>query len=320
MASRAKAAPKVILVVGKSNSGKSTAARSILGDGRSSRVAVVNDRSDESPPAYERRGWEEVDGLEDTAVLIEDVTDCTEAQFKILQSLCNYGAHHSNLRPILILTHSIQKTGLRGVLAYATHVLLTLCKTNASALGQCLDFLKFPKGEKERLQREFVDAASGDRYGYCELDLGSGKLVVDASLPRREEAAPDGGDAAAATPPPPPRIEASRYLEHLKNPKKALLLHDVIYPRLTDKIKALGGNYELRLVSKSDGRSVSVSFLDYLDTLTDESKRPTREMRSVHTYVRKRVLVPDCLISNPAMKECNTPINNSRKRKKKKKR
>jgi hypothetical protein len=299
----------VVVIVGPSHSGKSTAARAILGDGAIRRVSVLNDRSDESPAAYERVEWGEADGLRDTALLVEDLIACTDSQFKILQNLCNFSAHHSDCTPILILTHAIQRNGLGGILTYANRVLFTLRRTNASSLGHALDFLKFPKKEKERLVAEFVTASAGEGYGHCELNLESGKFVSKAAA----AAAPAEGKA---TPPP---IDASRYLEHVKDPKKALLLHDLIYPRLSDKIKTAGGSYELRLRTKA-GEAVRASFVDYLDTLTDNSKRPTGAMRGVHKFVKEHVLIPDCLIANEALKEFGTTVINKNEKRRKRRR
>jgi hypothetical protein len=280
--------PKVIIVTGASHSGKSSLVRQHLKNHKN--VALLNDQSDDPFPSNFRRvKWSEVKDLRDTAVVVEDVLSVSEKDFKSLQWLCNYAAHHLNCSPIWILSHSILRTNVVALINYATNLFFTLSPTSVTSLAAALTHLKFERSERERMQREFSAAAKGGGFGYYELDLETGHFARGDRQEKKETLSCV------------PAIDHCRFLEHLKNPKKAALLFDIIYSKLPDSCK-IGENFELELKSKKTGEKCRANFVDYLDHLTDRTKCPTSTIKSLHTFVCGLVLLPECLVDNERLK------------------
>jgi hypothetical protein len=91
-------------------------------------------------------------------------------------------------------------------------------------------------------------------------------------------------------------IPPERFLQHCKNFQKAMLAFDLIYPRIPERCK--GENYAIKLTSKKKGETFEISLIDYLDCLTDTSRRPAPDVYSLHKYICKIVNLPACLIDN----------------------
>jgi molybdopterin-guanine dinucleotide biosynthesis protein len=94
----------VALVIGRSESGKTTLAKSLL-EKQEKPVRVVNDSSGDLDPGWETCNWSDLERLEGVAVLVEDVVAATQTEFAHLQRLLSVGCHPRSVGPVYILCH-----------------------------------------------------------------------------------------------------------------------------------------------------------------------------------------------------------------------
>jgi hypothetical protein len=286
--------PEFWILVGKSGSGKTTAAKELVADSGLP-VHVVNGQPDDYGEGYRDASWEDCSSLRDCCLIVDDVLSCSGAEFRTLQRVANFSGHHLNIKKLLVLTHSIQNTHVHGLLAYATHVVFTLSKTNARSLSVTLDFYKFGE-EKKAIMREFNSC--GDEYGYYVLHVERRTFARppgQVSRPRREETARE--PAAQG----PSSLPAQRFLELLApeaRRRQATLIFDLVYPHLPRSSDEDGDDFTIVLRSKATGETVRTNIFDYLDCITSEKGSPSPTMLGLHNYVTGLVSIPRCFVAN----------------------
>jgi energy-coupling factor transporter ATP-binding protein EcfA2 len=279
----------VILVVGPSASGKTTLVTSLL-EAQTKPVVLLNDRT-KGLSSFKPIEWNEAEKMTNCALLVEDLIAASDTEFKILQNVLSFSAHHQDVSPIVIIAHSIQHNNIQGLLPHVTEVFFTLSKSNVRSLGVVLSYFRFDKKEKELMEKKFLSAA--DVYGYFCLDVGKrtfeqmgGVAKITGGIKRKG-----------------PAISAGRFLKHAADVEKAQLLFDLIFPRLPEENKS-EENFSLTLTSKKTGKLYTISVLDYIFALTDPDEVPSVELNSMHNYVMNLVHVPKRLIMNKKFKVC----------------
>jgi hypothetical protein len=270
-------APTVCLIVGNSFSGKTTLAKKLLA--KEKKVYVVN--ADSNFDDFERVGWSEVERLKNCQLLFEDLINISGPQFSCLQKLLNRQQHHEGIDKVFLICHSVHNNNLFGLVPHLSKVYFTLSKNNITSLGTVLARFKYPKKQREQFESEFL-AARGE-FGHFVLDNDRRSF----SLGEGQVAAMSGG----ADPDP------SKYFALMKDENRARLLFESIYPKLPDTIRESEG-FLLTLRSKKRDSVITINFMDYLDCLTDPSKKPDNAMYSLHKYVISKYSVPACLIKN----------------------
>lgn len=95
------AAPQqTVLIVGKSNTGKSYLARDLVqGLGRGRPVYVVNDASPQKP--FRKVDWDSLKDIRKASLIMEDIISCTDKEFKEIQKVLSYYCHHHALQPAI---------------------------------------------------------------------------------------------------------------------------------------------------------------------------------------------------------------------------
>jgi hypothetical protein len=278
---------QIILLVGLSGSGKTTIAKKIVEDSRVPFCIVNGDQSDF--PASDRTrhlSWDECGGLSQCGVIFEDVVNAKKEEFVTLKNLACVSAHHSSVTPIIIICHAVLGNNLYGILANLTHVFVTLAKGNIKSLLSVLEYYRVTPREREAMERTFLSCE--DEFGHFVYDVGRRTL--------EQGGAAAAGKAASAQkkshilPP-------QRFLELMPRPREATLLFDLIYPSLP-KAATSGGNYTLTLKNSASGEPVKINFMDYINCLVDEKKVPSRQMKSVHSFVTRILPLPRCIVPN----------------------
>ena len=163
------------VVVGPTGSGKTLFAIEHLNSIKKQNVYVLNDKTTDLPKEYKHVSWEEAENLSDGSLICEDLIGCDKKQIDTLKKLLNFNLRHKNLCPILLLTHSVQNTGLQGLLSYVSHVVFTYSKNNVRSLAVTLSYYSFDKKEKEAYLKHFLGRDSSSR-GYYILDVAKGKF------------------------------------------------------------------------------------------------------------------------------------------------
>jgi energy-coupling factor transporter ATP-binding protein EcfA2 len=281
---------QIILVVGLSGSGKTTLAKKIV-DASHLPFYVVNDGGDDEAANFKedkrlkKIKWDECDGLSHCGLIFEDVLNASKDQFKIIKHFACVAAHHDRVSPIIIICHAILGNNLYGILANVTQVYFTLAKSNVKSLMAVLDYYRVSASQRGEMMRSFQDCT--EEYGYFIYNVGKMQLergdVQDMSKKKK----------GSSTHLPPPQ----RFLELMPRPREAALLYDLIYQNLPPAVTA-GGNYTLRMKSSSSGEQVTVNFMDYINCLVDEKKKPSKQMKSIHSFVTRILPLPKCTIPN----------------------
>jgi ABC-type Mn2+/Zn2+ transport system ATPase subunit len=110
-----------ILIVGHSGAGKSTLCNTLLAQfSHQKPIYYLNDRSRD--PTRLQVAWNKVAELENCCLVVEDLIGTTSAQFKALQELLNYSCHHKFANPIIVITHSILKNNVFGLISFFSHL------------------------------------------------------------------------------------------------------------------------------------------------------------------------------------------------------
>lgn len=287
--------PEKICLCGKSESGKTTTARSIAASlGKT--VVAVNDFAKKS--SWTRVGWGDLETQPlGTTVVVEDLIGCSESTFKLVLKLLTFSGHHNQFN-VIVIVHSLNKNNVMGLMDHWTKIYFTLSKTNRDSIDKAMRRYHFSKEDKERHLRTFDDAT--EKYGHFILDPETKTFVRgDGGGCSR-----DGG-GGAPPPPPPPRREdymrtAETLLGQLPDSKKALAIFTIILSRL-----------ELDTISKHDlsitlfqkgGTPLTLSLVDYVHAILNKDD-PSGEMLALHRYVRRRVYIPRCFLANKKLRD-----------------
>jgi hypothetical protein len=285
-------AQQTILVCGKSFTGKTVLSRSLVaGLGRP--VYIANDPS--PPKPFRKVSWDKLAEIRDAAVILEDVISCTDAEFKMIQHLMSYAAHHSGISPAVLICHSVLKNRIHAVLGYVNYIYFTLTPSNATSIGAALRYFRFTKEEQEAMIKRFLGETKGTYGSFClnveertfekmdgkPVSLGSNDKVAPA-VPKRSR-----DDFVRA---------AERFLPLLPEPKLALAAFEIIVRKIPlASLSPDDLSIELRLAES--GGKLTLSLIDYLNVLTTNS-RPSTDMFRLHRYIRKYVTVPDFFRKN----------------------
>lgn len=248
--------------------------------------------SDEVFPNYKPVGWGDLEGLWDGAFLADDLMRQSDANVGKLQRLLNFTCRHQRVSPALLLCHTLRKTNLHSLIEGFNEYHFTMDRGNVISLGLICDALKFGPALKQSFAAQFL--ADTSQYGIYVLDKNRRTFC---------KAAPAAGAlAAAAAAAPlrdlePYRRTAEKFFPHFcVDPKRTM----VIFDYLLDKIPLSGLNPDdltISLKKKESGTELTLSLLDYLLALTNET-RPSGDIVALHRYVNKHARLPACFVRN----------------------
>jgi ABC-type oligopeptide transport system ATPase subunit len=296
-----------VLLVGRSGSGKSTLAKFILAEFKKYKkpIKIVNDHL--RATKHEPINWENIAGLRDCALVIEDVISATNQQFKILQYLLNFKTHHDRVNPVLLVAHSLTKNNIFGILNSLTHIYVTACKANIASFRRLLEYFGFPQNEKDQHLRTFrgitqpfqhfcfdVEKMTFELKSFNLNDLGAD----DEEAPDKNKKGPGRRAALAMS-------KAVRFLSVEKeHSEKKMALFELVYPGLPPRgFNPKDLTVKLRTNKKTE---VRVSLIDYITCLVSEQARtPPALLLQFHAYLRdvRNVVLPSSFILNKAFKQ-----------------
>jgi hypothetical protein len=295
---------ELYLIIGPSNSGKTTIAKAILESSGKPIFCLGGDRTVQLGDRYQECSWGAVETLSSCSVLVDDLIATSPSKFVALQSLLCYVASHSDVKPVVICTHLVSKNNIAGLLSAVKMIVFTADKGNIRALSTVLSHFKFEKSAKSEIEANFLGFSA--RFGRFTLDVQnrSSKWSTDPPPPslrkeikeEEEEEETEEEEEVNTTPP----VSASRLLARASDPEAAVLLYDLIYPRLPSRIK--DRDHCIRLKSGlRGGREVVINFLDFIFLMVEADEKPSAEMRSFFNYVQSLVAVPRRLFINMHM-------------------
>jgi energy-coupling factor transporter ATP-binding protein EcfA2 len=287
-----------ILLIGRSGSGKSTLCRYLLKRFAkyNKPICIVNDRAKTSK--YRQVSWGDLATLAGVALVVEDVIGADNTVFKTLQNVLNYKAHHDKVSPVLVISHSLEKQNLIGLLSSFTHIYVTANKSNVPSFRRLLTIYCYSESEKQAYLTKFLQVT--DKFQHFCLDVDKMTIELesfrmdeldDDQLPNKK-AAPKAVIASA---------NAARYLAvDKKEVEKKIALFELLYPGLPPK-QFNHKNLTLKVKNNAKEEMV-VSIIDYLTAMVDESAVPDPLLLQLHQYLKKTrgVALPRSFVLNKA--------------------
>lgn len=288
---------KKVLFIGRSGSGKSTAASKLVSS-NSLPTYVLNSSSGGSQKEEERKffpvEWSEVSELRSANVIAEDLIACDASQLATLQHLCNYACRHQNLPILVMVCHTATSNNIFPILQCVTHVSFMCGRASAKSLRTVLSQFNYKKEERDKMVEDFVaDRGVGGAYGYWTLDVEGESFQRDPAGD-----APEVKLDSLAT----YRKTAVNYLGlFCPEREKALAIFDYIVRKLPlQELRSSDLTMDLR--DRESGRIKSHSLIDLIHAVTSEDVVPTPDVLRLQAHLSKYVVVPSCFFANEALR------------------
>jgi hypothetical protein len=222
-----------------------------------------------------------------------------------LQELLCFRAHHAKVNPIFVISHSLHRQNLTGLIPFFTHVSISAFVGNMASLKNLLTYFGYEKEEKEKYKQMLLECTTP----FSHMILNVQKMTMEiksVELVPKSSGSKSASSAIATKKAEARKTEmfegkmmtkkdalahasAARFLSDklVKNSKKARALFALIYAKLPKKsIDAETLSMTLR---KANGRGkTTVSLIDYVATLVDHSKEPTDTVAKFHQYCIKQ--------------------------------
>ena len=242
--------------------------------------------------------FSKLNSLKNAAVLIEDIHNLSPANFALVQRCANYFCRHSDISPLILITHSATKTGLYGLAQHMTHVYISCRPGNVLNFGKILDMFRFPKSEKAAHLAYFKTCSSP--WGFLIFDVESLTFKKQEGKKESTSAAAASGGAAAADVDTfqERRMTAEKYLTLFcsSESKQAIAIADLILAKVP--LSSVDPDLNLSLKSKNSGMPVRINLLDFIASLLSRDDKPTPEIIAFSKYLSKYVRLPRLMVKN----------------------
>jgi energy-coupling factor transporter ATP-binding protein EcfA2 len=290
-----------ILLIGSSGSGKTVMCRSLIeayspeldDDEDELPVYTVNDRTKDCP--YIKVGWDQVLGLRDAALVVEDVISATKKQVVVLKELLDYSNHHDAITPLIMIAHCITNNNIYSLLHCFHFIFFSASQSSRPSLKRIQSEFGYNQELKDR-QMALLDSCT-ERFCHLRLDVQRKEMMLTKvgqkealkiSTAVRDEKERQKPDL---------KTNAIKYLGDLPQAKKAMLLFDHIYPRIPKG--SLDSAFLTVNLKNLRGERVVLSLIDYLSALTDPEAHTDKMLWKFHDYLAdKGVHLPKAYVLN----------------------
>ena len=290
---------KCYLLLGRSASGKSTIAFDMVKDEKRVYVVNVEDEAPYKREKYKIIDWSQLPEVRAGSIIVEDILKLTEPQRQILHKLLSYNAHHyPEINTIILISHSITKTGLYGFLSFLTHVIFTCCKSNIGNLHYVLNFYKFNKQERQAFSDKFIESV--EQFNPFTLHVEDRKMCVSKPVTTQSvqvlkpnQVTPGSNVDPAA--------KVRYYLKLLRSPHLACAIYDLI--QQSKEIKLSADGMQIRARGKKTFRRFKFNLVDYIGTLVTPGEKMDRGMKKLHLYIMRKISVPRMFLLNKRVRK-----------------
>jgi GTPase SAR1 family protein len=289
-----------ILILGKSKSGKSVLVRSLIDQFAHPKrpVYIVNDKTNDCP--YEKLKWTQLEDLKNAALIFEDLIACSKIQFKTIQEMLNYYAHHNLVSPIICVSHSLHNNNIFGLLPYFNIIFISAVQSSLGSLKSLLQYYQYEPEEKILYLNQLKNCDEKD-FNHFMINVEKRQIKLTCAQDPEKLETFDPENKLSAT----PGLSAQKFLGHLKNSIDMLRLFDIIYQvipthRFNEK------DLTVKLPKKCKGRkkqNVKISLIDYLSVLTSPNEPVDETLYKFHKYLRKKknIILPKTYVKNKKM-------------------
>ena len=281
-----------ILVLGRTNTGKSSLVRNLLAEFKDYRkpVAILNFRPTKKNPKtpYEEISWNQLRLLEDSSLIVEDLIQVNKSQYESLSLLLNNWVSHHRLSPTICIAQQIHRQGIHGLLAAFSRIYMTAAKANIYTWQKLLSYYAFDEQERANHLQAFrtcqipfsvfyldVEDLTINRVNFPLLPEDTSSQEEEGVSGRRKKKITMSAREILAT------QKAQRYLGVLPNSKEAMAIWDMLFYKLK-KTKIDPNTLEITLQQK--GHPVVVSLVDYIASLVDTRKNKLPAGRLLYKF------------------------------------
>jgi ABC-type dipeptide/oligopeptide/nickel transport system ATPase subunit len=294
----------VMLIIGKSGSGKSYLTRSLMAQFNPDKrpIFVVNDRTRNKE--YTKVEWGRVKDLHDCGLIIEDAINITNKELEIIKEATNWMNNHKKLNPLAIISHSLMRTRMYGILPYISLIYISAVKSSIVSLRNLLHYYSFEPAEK----KTYVDMLlkCNEPYSHMLLNVETRSIVmtrVESSVRNAEERQKQLAERELVDAPlrrfSAAQEQARKYLGKIRvNSDYAIVLFDLIFPVLPHH-RYNERDMTVQLVR--GGQPITINLIDYLSSLVSESEEDLDyESVQFHKYLtrKKKLNLPKTLVVN----------------------
>lgn len=178
----------VYIILGSSNSGKSTLARKLTRKTKR-KTYVLNDRTG-NERIFEKMEIADFEKMRNCAAIVEDVICLPDRERHMLQTLLNFNSNHFNVQPIFILTHSIKNNNIFSLLSFVRGIIfMTQSASSIGSLKTIFNFYNVEKSESKNFLQKWSEHKKQFEFFYFDIEKGSFTLnAFDAILKQNYEA------------------------------------------------------------------------------------------------------------------------------------
>lgn len=262
-----------------------------------------------------------------SVIVLEDVISLTGAQEISLRTVLNRTAHHEK-QLVFVISHHVYKTSLYNMLIYFNAVVFTSCKSNLPLLKHVMQQFKCEPNSQDHVLRQFQNSRPAKPfdtfYFFSCLDQnvysveGIGNLTSCSQI---EKISPDSemSEREPSLRPPPSTstssgkrggsVSAKGKMERLQEKFDKFVSGETNKRQASAVFSIIVGCLPLHLVRETDlalsfryksgrERRGTVSLVDYVTTLLDESAPCNKSILFLHRYISKKCNIPNVFLLN----------------------
>jgi len=311
------------LIIGKSNTGKSTLVRRLVEKynlplDAHRPIFLLNDQTGKKAPrGVQKISWNQILDISKCCLIVEDLVKCNKRQVDALSNLINVQNHHAQVRPIFFITHTLRGNGFYGLLKCYNAICLATETSHRDELKEIVTRFHFSDELSARCIELFQLGCAQGKFTFLWIDLDSKNAILIKAEKFKVNGGGVGFDSSAENN---KDNKISKLKEKAKlyfslmpdaNQGACIVLFDMICSKLFNNID----EHDLCLKGKNNkGESFRASIVDYINILlsprpsdaTSENaeKAPPYDdnIFSLHSYIKaKNVLLPKCYIKNKNM-------------------
>lgn len=277
---------KNCVIIGQTGSGKTILAKSLVKN--CSKVFILNDFAQTSP--FVKTTWKDCLHISNCALVVEDIVNCSEDNFKKLQTLLNYKAHHNQISPIVLICHTAKKVNLIGLFDCCTHIFFTANKSNINSLKTVLNKFSFEKQEKINIENVFLN--NKNKFDHFVLYCAERKFEKFNSdhcfEPSQKNKTPENN--------------MEKLVKFLAEPDLALTISKLIRSNV-NRALINENTCTLTLFSRKKNSNQDTNLIDYIGCLLTENEKPNKKFISLHKFVLKRNIIPRSFVKNKYLRK-----------------
>jgi hypothetical protein len=286
-----------ILIIGVSGSGKSYLVKSLIEQFTPKKrpIVTLNDRTKKCP--YKKIEWHQLKDFPACAVVIEDVISIKPKHFELVQDLVSVRCHHEKNNPVILVSHSLIKNNIKGLLNYFNYVYISAVNNSIDSFRSLLAFYGFKDDLKEHYIAQLK--ACDEEFSYFMLNVRTQEIILTRAEDRvilEEQKRGELGDKKSSVA---PETAAAKFLSKLENPHLALILFEMVHPCLPVN-RFNSSNLTVTLTKSGEEDGVIISLIDYIANLITPDIEPDYDMLKFHRYLtrKKNLHLPKTYVLN----------------------